>query len=495
MKKKHLYIITALVLIFSNYAYSQTGCTVPLPPVLTSVSVQPETGNTEFTWSPSPDNGIAAYVLYTYKNGTGMSFDTIWNPLITSYSYLNPATKYFSVSYVIAAHRIPNCTSPLSNVLNTIFCSSEIDTCNNEIILNWNTYPDFPKMVSDYKIFISVDGSPLSEMYTVNKMTNTFSVSDFVTNSEYCFVVKAHLEDGSFSCSNKSCLSTKMQRPPLWINADFATVNSDNEILLSYTIDPSSEITHFSLERKSGDAGTFQEIAKPLSENGSVQFIDKKADINIRNFYKLSAINNCNITATVSNLSSNIVLSSVWNGNDLNLSWNSYSKWMGMISSYRIYINTGNGFEETELLQQADTAFTLDYGEIMYDVTSDEVCFYVMATEASNPYGITGESNSAVVCTVPTEIITVPNVFTPNSGTINAYFRPVLSFTPKDYHLVISDRQGKTLFETRDHFAKWDGSKNGNHQPQGVYLWFLKVTTPSGKSISQTGTVTIINSR
>ena len=90
------------------------------------------------------------------------------------------------------------------------------------------------------------------------------------------------------------------------------------------------------------------------------------------------------------------------------------------------------------------------------------------------------------------EKITVPNVFTPNNDLDNDLFKPVLSFTPKDYHLIISDRHGVTLFETRDFLEAWDGTKNGSPQPEGVCLWFLKVTTPSGKSISKTGTVTII---
>ena len=72
------------------------------------------------------------------------------------------------------------------------------------------------------------------------------------------------------------------------------------------------------------------------------------------------------------------------------------------------------------------------------------------ASEISNPYGISGESISSEICTYPTEIITVPNVFTPNNDLENDLFKPVLSFTPLDYHLIISDRHSKVLFETRD---------------------------------------------
>jgi len=497
MKNRNFIIILTLLSLWPYSVHSQINCITdpPSPPVLTSVSVQPETGNTEINWRLSTSPDIVAYVLYSYTNGDGMPFDTLWDPTATSYTLSSTVTKYKSASYVVAAMRLPRCTSILSNALNTIFEETSIDTCNKKIVVSWNSYPSYQKKVTDYSILMSVNGANFTETAKVSSDENSFTLNDFTTDAQYCFVIRANLEGGAFSTSNKVCLSTKMQRPPLWINADYASVNSENKVSISFTIDPLSEITHFSLERKIGQSGTFQEIAQPVSANESVLFTDNQADVKIVNNYRLSAINNCNIPVTVSNLSSNMVLSLERTGNDLNLSWNSCKEWSGMVSSYWLFINTGNGFEKKVELQSTDTVFTLGYKEIMYEVTGSEVCFYISASETSNPYGVNGLSLSSTVCTIPTEIITVPNVFTPNSGTKNAYFRPRLSFTPLDYQLVISDRRGNILFETRDYNAEWDGSQNGNPQPQGVCLWFLKVTTPSGKSISKTGTLTIINSR
>jgi gliding motility-associated-like protein len=198
---------------------------------------------------------------------------------------------------------------------------------------------------------------------------------------------------------------------------------------------------------------------------------------------------------TVSNLASNIVLSLEKSGTNIVLSWNPYKNWLGTISSYKLFINSGKGFEEKDVIPASDTVFVQGYQQIMYEVSGNEVCFYISASETANPYGISGESISSTICTSPTEVITVPNVFTPNNDLDNDLFRPVLSFTPLEYHLIISDRQGNMLFETRDYLAEWDGTQNGKPQPQGVYLWFLKLTTPSGKVISKTGTITIIRSR
>ncbi len=123
MKRKHLNIILILSGFCSYSAHSQINCTVPLPPVLTSVSVQPETGRTEFTWILSESTDIAAYIIYAYEGSDGYAIDTVWDPAATSRTISNTAPKYSSVSYVVAAHRLsavpglPGCTSPLSNVL------------------------------------------------------------------------------------------------------------------------------------------------------------------------------------------------------------------------------------------------------------------------------------------------------------------------------------------------------------------------------------------
>lgn len=501
MTKWYFYIIALSIGFRSIIANSQTGCTVPLPPVLTSVSVQPETGKTDLNWSLSPSTGIAAYIVYTYKEPDGLPVDTIWNPSATAYTLTSTGTKYFSISYVVAAYRLSTvageegCPSPLSNVLTTIFCSSDIDTCNRRITVNWNKYNDYPKTVKEYKVLVSMNGSPLSEMYTASRNAESFIITDFITDAQYCLAVKAVFEDGSFSTSNKSCLSTRMQRPPDWINADYATVNEDNKISLSFTIDADSEIKSYSLGRRTGLTGAFQEIAKPVSGNNRILFTDTEARTDELNYYRLSAINSCNVPVTVSNLCSNIVLDMERNGDDLILSWNSYKKWLGTISDYKLFINTGNGFSLKTTLSVSDTLIKSAYNEIMYEVSSGDVCFYVKAFEASNPHGITGESRSSEICTIPTEIITVPNVFTPDGDLLNDNFKPVLSFTPKDYHLIINNKNGRVLFETRDYLEEWDGTHNGNPQLQGVNLWFLKFTTPSGRTESRTGTVTIVRNK
>ena len=495
MKNWYKFIIVILSSLCSHASDAQTKCTVPDSPVLTSVSIQPETGITDLNWTLSPSSDIAAYILYSYKNGDGIPIDTIWEPGVTSYSYNSTASKYPGQSYVVSALRLPDCESQLSNSINAIFCSPGIDTCRQEISVRWNLYTDFPRHVLKYETFVTRNDTLLPEIYSVNSQTDSLIFTDFETDSRYCFVVKAVLEGGGVSVSNKSCLTIKMQRAPQWINSDYATVTPENKISLSYTIDPLSQVTRFRLERKTGSSGSFQQIAELASEDGHIIYTDNQADINAVNFYRLSAINNCNIPVIYSNLSSNIVLSLNRKGNDINLSWNSYRSWSGVLSAYKLLIKTGEEYREMTLLQSHDTSLTIAYSEIMYQVTGSDVCFRIIAAEAGNPFGKDGESISSGQCTSITEIITVPNLFTPDGDLVNDLFKPVLSFNPENYHLVISDIKGKVVFETRSESDAWDGSIKGDQLPQGVYLWFLKATGPSGQMFSKTGTITIVRHR
>lgn len=318
MKKWHLYIFLTLFSLLSHSANAQIDSIRKIKPILTLVSVQPETGFTELSWDPIPSSVVSGFrTLYYIKDFGGFfRFGTLLNP--TTLNSIDPSrfSNFYSESYVIEAIDSSGNPSPLSNELNTIFTETSVDTCNKKILVSWNKYTSYPKKVTGYSILVSVNGVK-SDSANVIPEKNSFTY-DFITDAAYCFVVRANLEGGVFSTSNKACASPGVCTvPPVII------------------------------------------IVPP------------------------------------------------------------------------------------EIITESP------------------------------------------------EIITVPNVLISNSFKGNNLFIPVLSFIPKDddYYLIISDRRGNILFETKDYKEVWDCFGNGN----GVYLWFLKVTTPSGKSISKTGTVTIIN--
>jgi gliding motility-associated-like protein len=486
------YSVILLQLIISVPVLSQRDSIRPEAPLFNMLTIDQVTGNVVMTWSLSPSGDVAGYIVYLYQNGAGHPIDSIFNPAANSYTVFRPGISKFSESYVIAAIDSSHNYSPLSNALNTIYAESKQDTCNNRINVTWNKYASTPVNVTGYDVFASINGSSYSPAGHVSSDITSFAFEEFTNGSVYCFLVSAVLANGMASGSNKPCSEVKIQNPPAWINGDYATVTDAGEISLSFTFDPASEIKLFSLERKSGASGVFNQLARIGVEAGSVvTFTDKSPDPDDVNTYRLSAINNCGLPVIFSNAASDILLSALAIGNEINLKWNENRKWRGSVASYTLFTDKGTGFVETVVLGPSDTSYTINIQEIMYDLPLGKVCFYVKASEAGNPFGITGESISTRACITLDEVITVPNLFTPNNDLKNDLFKPVLSFSPSDYHLVITDRQGKILFETRNFLDTWDGTVSGSPVPEGVYLWFLKVRNQEGKNTSRTGTVTI----
>lgn len=475
--------------------FSQGNCEVPLPPILTSVSINSATGFTELKWTLSQSPGIAAYIIYNHTSGYGIPIDTIWDPSATSYSFYSAGIKYFPESFVVASFRKPICTSPLSNILSTIFCTATLDTCQKKIGLKWNRYSDYPSKVTGYEITIRKNGDLTGEKVNVPAGSDSWTMTEFETRVEYCFSLKAIPENGQVSQSNTSCLTTKMTRAPQWINADFASVIGKGNILVSFTIDPLSELKTFILERKKGNSGSFEKLSQFQSITGALLYSDQNIENGQQYFYRLVAVNKCNVPVTYSNTASNIVLGLDQKGTDVTLSWNGYRRWAGNLDRYELYLASGADFEKMENLLPSDTTITIPYSSLMYKALGTNVCFLIKAFENGNPYGVSGKSQSDIKCIPPTEVITVPNAFTPDNDLVNDHFRPVLSFTPLSYRLVITDMKRKIVFESDDALLEWDGSAYGIQQPEGVYLWQMKLVTPSGQTVTRSGTVTIIRVR
>lgn len=488
--------IAIILLVQLSLLNAQPDVDPPVSPVIDLVSVDHSTGYVSISWIRSPSTDVSAYVIYLFKNGRGFDIDTIYDPSADSYIYTGSGSRYFSESFVVAAVDTAGNISPLSlPPLNTIHVSARIDTCNKTITVSWNGYPSVPRQVLGYSLFASVNGEPFSELAQAEPGKESLTVNDFYVDSEYIFFVRASLTGGSFSGSNETPINTKMQRPPGWINADYATVTPENEIQLSFTIDPLSEISSYVLEKKTGSSGDFSALYTINSSGKKLLYSDNKADISMVNTYRLRALNNCNNTTTISNITSNIVLMAEKNENEIVLRWNKYREWTGINDSYILFINTGSSFSERYSLPGNDTTFTIPYSSLMYEVSLKGICFIIKAMEGINPYGDNGMSSSCQACIQVTERITVPTIFTPDNNSLNDLFAPSLSFTPLSYKLVITDKKRRVVFETGNFSESWDGSLNGQLQPEGVYLWFLNVRTPSGQEIVRTGTVTLIHGR
>lgn len=89
----------------------------------------------------------------------------------------------------------------------------------------------------------------------------------------------------------------------------------------------------------------------------------------------------------------------------------------------------------------------------------------------------------------------MPNAFTPNGDATNDIFKGNGRFDGiEDFSFTIWNRWGEMVFESRDPFVGWNGTKNnsGQNSPAGVYVYEVNYSNPRGEEFNLRGHVTLL---
>ncbi|MEM9052413.1 MAG: gliding motility-associated C-terminal domain-containing protein [Bacteroidota bacterium] len=89
--------------------------------------------------------------------------------------------------------------------------------------------------------------------------------------------------------------------------------------------------------------------------------------------------------------------------------------------------------------------------------------------------------------------IAVPNIFTPNGDDRNDEWFIRLD-RPGFFDLVIYNRWGRIVYESKDHTKGWNGDHYESGEPcsEGVYVYILRINDFEGKTFEQQGDLTLI---
>ncbi len=95
----------------------------------------------------------------------------------------------------------------------------------------------------------------------------------------------------------------------------------------------------------------------------------------------------------------------------------------------------------------------------------------------------------------PTDLIGVPNIFTPNNDGFNdkleLHLSPAIQETGIDMFRIF-DRWGALVFETKNANDAWDGTFKGKKLPSGVYVYYIEAPCPIGEGkILKKGDITL----
>jgi gliding motility-associated-like protein len=87
----------------------------------------------------------------------------------------------------------------------------------------------------------------------------------------------------------------------------------------------------------------------------------------------------------------------------------------------------------------------------------------------------------------PNEIFYIPNTFTPDDDQYNQYFQPIITsgVDIHQFHFLIYNRWGETVWESFDSKAKWDGTYNNVRCQDGVYTWVMRFGVPETDEIKE----------
>jgi gliding motility-associated-like protein len=486
MKPARLIALASLYLVLIPSLAGQDE-TQPLSPHLDMVTVDPLTGFATVSWLLSASPDVGSYVIYTYESGRADAVDTVRSPVETFYIHTASQARYRSVTYVVAAIDSSLNVSPLSNSLSTVFLSAANDTCNNRIVLSWTPYNNLSYPADSYEIRVASGGGPAALLGTVPSSVTSYIYTGFDPGTPYCIHIRATHEGAALSLSNNACLTTGTERAPSWIRSDAVAVTGQ-ALQVSGSYDEAATPDDFLLHRYNPVTSTWETAASAAGINGTVSFTVTGADTTVVSLYRISVLNNCNIPVATSGDVRNMVLASSVTGTQIDLVWNNPLPESN--ASFDVWRDTGQGWEEVAH-GLSDTLWSDDYAIFARELTTVAVAYQVTSAAPDAPAGAPLH-RSSVTLVQPSENIFFPNAFIPDATGENALFKPEFSFIPVIYDLRVYSRSGVLLFQTSDHATGWDGRHGGEPVPSGVYLWSLRLTTPSGNPLVRNGTVTIL---
>jgi len=472
--------------------------TPPSIPVVSSVTIDTLTGATTITWSQNDKPDTRGYLIYIQDpSGFLVELDTVYGIANTSYTYTDSYTGG-PLTYTVAA--LDSCPSvagaPFNlsardpNFHSTIFLRAEVSLCSSETALNWTSYVGWANGVMEYEIYSRTSTGAWALLATTNNLTYS---STEISGLSYCYSIKAKNSDGRFSFSNVTCTTVGFSTAPTFSYIRNVTVVDDAKVSIEYSYSLGAKVSKIELERfnmKKGLFETIQTVESPLVttffEDDSLVLVD-----DFSYSYRVLFYDSCGISGYYSNVSKTVLLQIVTDDVRLKnlLSWSEYSSYEGTVIGYNIYRGIDGIFNGLPIATIGTAQRSFEDDMSTWDF-SGKVCYYIEAIEGSNIYNDTKFSNSNSLCPVVEPLIFIPNAFI-QSG-INESFKPVITnFRQYEYQLLIFDRWGQVIFETRDYNEAWSGRFNntGKLVEFGTYVYMVRLHDGGGSEIVKRGHV------
>lgn len=473
------------------------------PPVIDSVSIDAN-GNSIIGWEPGSEPDIAGYSIFLVTSSND-SLDYVEGRLNTFYTHLlsdpcNGSLRYIILSIDSCGNESPFPYDPVTftdKPHNTLFLQEVFyDPCLMTNTLTWNEYINFDPPLGGYRIYMSENGGPFTELVTVPPQQTSFIHEGLNPNTLYSYYVRAFAQGNSKTSTSCTRTNKTYDSPrPEFMYLRYVTVEDNVQVNVLFYSDTSAHVQYYRILRSESPAGPFVEVGQvPETGEESVMFSDPAAEVNASSYYyRVSVVDSCGIDSVIANTSRTIFLTVDALEDYINfLAWNAYESWDGAVEGYRIYRRL-NDEPFLELLYQAGPS-ELTYADDVSALTGSvtKVSYLVEAYEGDgNSWGFQESSYSNEVLAEQESRIFMPNALLPKG--LNNILKPVSVFVGSPgYEFLVYNRWGQLIFRTSNPEEGWDGKYNGQYVESGVYVYLIRYRNATDQPRLQKGNVAVI---
>lgn len=481
-------------------SFQQTGTAqseLPDIPDLIRVTVDHADHGFLIQWEPSTDPDISSYRIYrrqdlVFQLEASVPPD-IFEYKVASDGIRNPA---FAVTAVDSASP-PNESLFEDNVQRAVAASVVFDPCTPANVISWTPYEGWDGNISAYQVYAREDGGNFTMLGFVSASTLIYTHSDITIGQHYDYYISTVNTNGTISLSDIVSVASVYPEAPDVLTLDQVSVTGSSDVEIIFSADVSGEINDFRILRRSQPGAPYTEVVTILDANSSPQVVNDQFPTSAERYeYLVQSLYmppSCPdpIILSESNPGTNILLTSETDNHSIYLDWTPYEQFPGGLTGYAIERRGENGdFLEVDQVGPGVTGWQETIGSLVDGIQSGELEYRVVALESG---GGEGRSHSNVVEVHVETTFQIANAFTPGSNDMNFEFKPLFDFAPRDYLMIILDRAGRKLFETKDPGKGWDGrAHGGDFVTEGVYLYHIQFTDFTGRFSTYTGNVTVL---
>jgi len=459
----------------------------PVNPGLDSVSVEHSTNLAILGWQPSPSTDTKGYVIYQFSASAWQPLDTVWGRFNTSYTNLSSQANVQVEIYAIASFDSCGTISPISSSHTTMIATVSYDSCMRKAFLSWSPYTAWPS--AKYYIYRQINAS--GYVLVDSTFNTTYTDTLIQSPAQYCYYVKASNQLYT-SSSNEVCLSVELPTLPAFAYLRKASIQTNNNTLLSWYVDPDAPIEACLVYASSDQQQWELRKTIPYQPTGHYEWIDPSGDAQFQSiFYRVGIKDECGFIPLYSNTVKTMHLRARPTEGLINtLTWNTYEGWHGIGDFF--LIKTPTHVADTAIVSISPSLTSYEDDISMWTSTDGYFSYQLMAIEdATNPFGFrdTVYSNVAYVYQWPR--LFVPNAFSPE-GLNRLYCVHGVFVDNASYSIDILSRWGNPVYHSSNIKECWDGTKNGSPLPFGVYMYKIQLIFPDGTQFNKHGSITLL---